>query len=200
MRYVTILMIGVLLSGLGLFLWPHGPATGQVTEQVAGSSSGLKPKAEISTDQTDPYGGVATIVQESTPPSQTRTYSSLDQEPVQYNTYSVATRRMPGGPADPELERLNQEDRTLEIESQRLVAAYRKAKEGQEQSGLRRQLADVVTRHFDVRQQRREREVAQLEERIRRIRESIDARQSSREELIQLRLEQLIREADGLAF
>ena len=53
---------------------------------------------------------------------------------------------------------------------------------------------------FDRRQQRYNEEVAQLEAKVRSLKSLIEKRQQSRNEIIETRLQQLMREAEGLGW
>ena len=65
---------------------------------------------------------------------------------------------------------------------------------------MRGDLEDVVLQQFEVRQQRRQLELERLESQLRRLREAIDKRSSSRETLIKQRIEQLVGEESDLGF
>ena len=112
--------------------------------------------------------------------------------------------RYPGGPprwpfhdwdalekSDPEMHRLLRDDYELEFRCRELVMQYRRAP-AEQRGGVRRQLKDLVDRHFDVRQQRRLLEVKRLEEELQRLREAINQRNEAREELVGERISELL--------
>jgi hypothetical protein len=65
---------------------------------------------------------------------------------------------------------------------------------------LTSRLRDVLTRHFDVRQQIREREIAKLQERVEALRKQVDERTRQREKIIEDRLNQLMSDTDRQAW
>lgn len=101
--------------------------------------------------------------------------------------------------ADPEMFRLLRADEELEEQTHRLAMQYRRAPEAEKEQ-IRKELTALVTKHFEVRQQRRLLEVRRLEDELRRLRETIERRQAHREEIIQNRLRELLGPDDVLRF
>jgi septum formation topological specificity factor MinE len=77
-----------------------------------------------------------------------------------------------------------------------LVERNRHAREPEEQEELKRALAEVVEKHFQVRQERRELELRHLEQQLDRLREAIKKRAESRELIIRQRISQLLGDND----
>jgi DNA repair exonuclease SbcCD ATPase subunit len=95
---------------------------------------------------------------------------------------------------NPELYELRREDLLLARESRELVRELqqvRRADGEAEAERIRERLRDVVTRHFEVRQALRERELEQLERRLEALRDELEQRREERDELIEQRLEEL---------
>ena len=65
---------------------------------------------------------------------------------------------------------------------------------------LKKQLEDLVAKHFDVRQQRRALELKRLEAELQRLREAMERRQKAREKLIQERVTDLVGHEEEPAF
>jgi hypothetical protein len=65
---------------------------------------------------------------------------------------------------------------------------------------VRAELAEVIAKHFDIRQGIRESELRDIEARVTRLRDALERRQNAREEIIQRRLEQLLSDAQGVGF
>lgn len=100
---------------------------------------------------------------------------------------------------DPDMFQLLRRDTELEEQTQRLAAQYRQAPEA-EKEHLRKELEELVGKHFDVRQERRLLEVRRLEQELKRLRETIEKRQSAREKIIENRLRELLGQEDILRF
>ena len=95
---------------------------------------------------------------------------------------------------DPAMYELRIEDLRLAHESRRLARRIGMAKEAgkdDEAERLTDQLAETLEHHFDIRQQIRERELADLEARVERLREQLEQRADNRDDLIEQRLQQL---------
>lgn len=96
--------------------------------------------------------------------------------------------------SEPEAYELHLDDMRLGAESERLAREYREADRDNDLgrvADLRRELKDVVTRHFDVRQRIKERQLARLEEMVKRLRDQIDERREQRPVLIDGRMDEL---------
>jgi hypothetical protein len=91
--------------------------------------------------------------------------------------------------ADQELER-----RTFE-KSQQLRRAG-----GDQRESLRKELNEVVSRHFEVRQQRRELMLQRMEKELSRMREELKKRSELREQIVNRRLSELTGERGDLDF
>jgi hypothetical protein len=103
-------------------------------------------------------------------------------------------------PDDPEMQKLNNEEAHLEAQARDISAHYRTTTIETERDKLRGELEDIVLQQFEVRQERRQLELQRLELQLTRLREAIDKRTSSRDELIKQRIEQLVGEEPGLGF
>lgn len=104
------------------------------------------------------------------------------------------------GPDDPEMQKLNAQEAHLEREAREISAHYRMTTIETERDKLRGDLEDIVLQQFEVRQQRRQVELERLEHQLKRLREAIDKRTNSRDELIKQRIEQLVGEESDLGF
>ena len=87
-----------------------------------------------------------------------------------------------------------------EGEAQNLLAKYTKSTDEKARAETRAALAKVLERQYDLRQKAAESEVAQLEAQVQRLRDLIQKRQQARQEIVQKRLDQLLREAEGLGW
>ncbi len=83
--------------------------------------------------------------------------------------------------------RLERTTRDLSRDYRRALEAGRKAQADK----IRQELAARLQEHFDVRQRMRERELHAIEQRLAQMRQSLEERRNSRDQLIQQRLDQL---------
>jgi hypothetical protein len=115
---------------------------------------------------------------------------------------------VPGG-ARIDMERLRQDDPEMyalllsdqQLEEQTLDAAdeLRRAPSEQREK-LRMQLSDLVNKHFDVRQQRRELQLKRMEAELGRLRGAIKERNDTRDKIIEERMTELTGSAKNLGF
>ena len=94
---------------------------------------------------------------------------------------------------------MNGEEFQLAQESEKLVKQLGKA-EGENKDKIKSKLTDTLGKQFDVRQKRHEAEIAALEAQIKKLKEMVQKRQENRREIIGKRLDQLVREAEGLGW
>ena len=91
-----------------------------------------------------------------------------------------------------------------DIEAQQQVQSLLKklseAKEEATKTDLQKKLTEALGKQFDIRQEAREKELKELEERVKRLRETLEKREKAKESIVKNRLEQLLREADGLGW
>jgi len=100
---------------------------------------------------------------------------------------------------DPEMYQLLVEDNRLDREASALARRVREAK-STDREKLRAELAVVVNKHFDVRQQRRELSLKRMEEELKRLREAIESRSKGRDDVVQRRITELVGADKNLEF
>jgi septum formation topological specificity factor MinE len=100
---------------------------------------------------------------------------------------------------DPEMHALFVEDEKLDRQTLELASRLRRAA-ADSRDKLREELADVVTRHFETRQKRRELQLKRMEEEIERLRAAIAERNKAREKIVADRIEELTGDANPLEF
>jgi hypothetical protein len=110
------------------------------------------------------------------------------------------TGRFPRPPIDPETRALNEQEQKIDQDVQRIVVQYKPAADKETRAKLKKQLEDLTSQQFDVRQQSRELEIKRLETELTRIRESIQKRTENRDQIIKRRVAQLVHEEDDLEF
>jgi len=106
---------------------------------------------------------------------------------------------MPGEP-DAALQAEQEALAEQENETQRLVSEYRQTEDEKERGWIAGELSKAIAKHFDIRQETRERELKQLEAQVRRLRELHDKRTKEKGQIVQDRVRQLLRDADGLGW
>lgn len=109
-------------------------------------------------------------------------------------------RGLPAEGADEESVKLMQDNARLSAEIQQLAAGLRDVDDEEKRVQTEEQLNRKVAEQFDVRQRMRERQLAALEEQVRRLRGVHDERGMQRDRIINDRVQQLVREAQGLGW
>jgi hypothetical protein len=94
---------------------------------------------------------------------------------------------------------MDMEEYELARKTTELTMRYRHAPAEQREQ-MKKELTDLVNRHFEVRQQRRELQLKRLEEELQRLRESIQARNEAREQIVNRRIAELLGDKDDLSF
>lgn len=95
---------------------------------------------------------------------------------------------------------LRQADQRFGQSTRDLIAKYQETTDPDQRETVREELNDVLTKHFDVRQQIRARELEELEAQVRRLRELHDRREEEKDQIVRDRLQQLLRDAEGLGW
>ncbi len=94
---------------------------------------------------------------------------------------------------------MQEQEQNLDRRSLEFAEQLRRAQDDGSRPELRGQLAEVVEQHFQLRHERREREIQRLEQQLERLRDSMRKRSERRAEIIQQRVNQLSGE-DDLSF
>lgn len=100
---------------------------------------------------------------------------------------------------DPEMYELEKSDRELDRQTLDLSEQYRRAPVDKREA-LQKQLAEAVSKHFDVRQSRRKLHLKRLTDELEKLRESIERRNDVRDQIIGKRVSELMGKEDDLAF
>ena len=74
------------------------------------------------------------------------------------------------------------------------------AKSDGDRETIKGQLAKVLEEQFDQRQKRHEEEIKQLEAQIKKLKDLVNKRQENRREIIGARLNQIVKESQGLGW
>lgn len=100
---------------------------------------------------------------------------------------------------DPEMAALQRSDYDLEEQTQELAEQLRSAKK-EDKEKLRAQITEVISKHFDVRQSRRDLQIKRMEDELKKLREAMTKRNDSRDQIIKRRLAELAGSEDDLGF
>jgi 2-oxoglutarate dehydrogenase complex dehydrogenase (E1) component-like enzyme len=100
---------------------------------------------------------------------------------------------------DPDMFKLLKQEDDLDRQTQELSMQYRRAPAAQ-RDGLKKQVEKVVGQQFEVRQERRQLELKRLEGELQRLREAIEKRTKSREQLVGKRVAELLGQDEDSGF
>ncbi|HWY88937.1 MAG TPA: hypothetical protein VNX28_19645 [Gemmataceae bacterium] len=125
-----------------------------------------------------------------------------------FSNHPIATGAQPlytfnfdrGDGQDPEIRKLHNEEATLEREAAGVVKEYIKTDNEAQRGKLKTKLSDVLAKEFDLQQKRREIELARLETHMKKLRDMMNKRNTARRTIVEQRLDQLLREAEGLGW
>jgi replicative DNA helicase len=100
---------------------------------------------------------------------------------------------------DPEMYQLEMSDQQLEREIAGLTQQLRRAPR-EKRDELKIQIKQLVEKHFDVRQSRRQLHVKRLQEDLEKLKQAIDRRNELRPQVIERRVAELVGEESALDF
>jgi hypothetical protein len=100
---------------------------------------------------------------------------------------------------DPEMMEFMRKEADLENQSAGLVEKYRRASES-ERGEIQKQLEKLVSDQFDLRQERRQKELKKFEEQIKKLRETIEKRQKAKTDIVDRRVKELLGQDDDIRF
>jgi len=94
---------------------------------------------------------------------------------------------------------MSPEEAQLAHQCDSLVRELAKA-EGAEKDKLKAKLTEAIDKQFDLRQKRHETEIASLESQLKKLKDMVQKRQENRKDIVGKRLEQLVRDSEGLGW
>jgi hypothetical protein len=100
---------------------------------------------------------------------------------------------------DPEMHDLLVADNDLDRQALEKAGQLRNAT-SESRDKLKAELAEIVGKHFEARQKRRELQLKRMEEEIQRLRDAIQARNEAREDIVNKRITELTGDANPLDF
>jgi hypothetical protein len=119
----------------------------------------------------------------------------------------ITSRSLPSNPAVPLTNyalgwvmSAPQEEVNLANEANQLIQQLGEAKSDSDRDKIKTKLSEVLEKQFDQRQKRHEQEIEHLEAQIKKLKDLIQKRQENRREIIARRLDQILRESQGLGW
>jgi hypothetical protein len=103
-------------------------------------------------------------------------------------------------PQDPELSALLKEESKSAAEAARSMKDYAAADNEDKRAKIKTKVQEALGKQFDAQQKRRDLELTRLEAQTKKLRELMKKRSDARTTIIEKRLDQLLREADGLGW
>ena len=88
----------------------------------------------------------------------------------------------------------------LSHQAEQLAQQLAAAKSDSDRDKIKDQLSDLLGKQFDQRQKRHQEEIKQLEDQIKKLKDLVDKRQENRREIISRRLDQIVKESQGLGW
>jgi hypothetical protein len=95
--------------------------------------------------------------------------------------------------------RVQHEEVEYAQKSESLVKQLAKA-EGEKREKIKDQLTETLGKQFDARQKRHKAEIKALEDKLKKLKDLVQKREENRREIVSKRLEQLVRDAEGLGW
>jgi hypothetical protein len=92
------------------------------------------------------------------------------------------------------------EEQQLAHQANELARQLRDPKTDADKDKLKARLAETLEKQFDMRQKRHTTEIENLEAQVKKLKELVQKRQEARRDIINKRMDQLQREADGLGW
>jgi hypothetical protein len=138
-------------------------------------------------------------------------WPAVGQAPAEKDYYSSQTldtggnhslwyNRYGRGGRDPELNKLLVAESNAEREVSGLVREYSRKEDDKERAKIKEKLSAALSKQFEAQQKRREHELAKVEAQVKKLRELMKKRGEERKTIIDRRLDQLMREAEGLGW
>ncbi len=98
---------------------------------------------------------------------------------------------------DPERFKLLKEDAELDLKIKGLVRKFKTEKDGEQKEALRKEITELCTKHFDVRQQRRELDLARMKAWLNQMEQGIEKSRQNKDKIIEQRINSLLDDSLG---
>ena len=181
-RWLAVMSLAALVAGLGV--WQRTSLAQQPVAPAPVRALPPQPVGEV------PAGAVPTAPSakpvQLTPPAAPAPPASIFYVPSAATTSNYMVFGSPAAQQDGEV--------------RRLMDHYRATKDENERARIAKELPGLIAMQFDARQEARERELKQLEDQLQKLKELHAKRGQQKEQIIDERVRQLLREADGLGW
>jgi hypothetical protein len=104
------------------------------------------------------------------------------------------------GAGHPTVWTLSGEEAGLSHQAEQLAQQLASAKSDSDRDKIKSQLTETLEKQFDQRQKRHEQEIKALEAQVKKLRDLVEKRQENRREIISSRLNQILKESQGLGW
>jgi hypothetical protein len=105
-----------------------------------------------------------------------------------------------GRPRDPEMVKLLEAEGKADQEVQKLMTDYKRTEDAEERGKIKTKLIEALSKQFDAQQKRRDLELSRVEAQLKKLRELMKKRGEERKTIIDRRVDQLVRDAEGLGW
>ncbi|QEH31779.1 hypothetical protein OJF2_02440 [Aquisphaera giovannonii] len=95
---------------------------------------------------------------------------------------------------------LSAKEASIAQEADSLARQLESADSDAKRSDLKAKLSEALGKQFDLRQERHQKEIEALEAQVKKLKDLVDKRKENRSEIISRRLDQVVRDAQGLGF
>jgi len=167
-------------------------ARGQDTRPVAGGAAPVGGDTPASEGQSSARESAPSVGLSGTAPARPR-YNLLYGNSGTSNHPVARLFELSGG-------QLQQADAQLTQQTEALASQYGEASKDEDREKIKAELSELLAKQFSIQQQIREDEVAQIEARVKKLRELIEKRKAAQQSIIKQRFEQLLRDAEGLGW
>jgi hypothetical protein len=114
------------------------------------------------------------------------------------NPFGLPT--MMGQHRDPEMVKLINEESKANQEVHGLLRDYKRTEDADKRGEIKTKLTAALAKQFDAQQKRRDLELARVEAQLKKLRELMKKRGDERKTIIDRRVDQLVRDAEGLGW
>jgi hypothetical protein len=105
-----------------------------------------------------------------------------------------------GKPQDPEMAKIHEAEASAHREVQSLMREYKATEDADKRDKIKTKLSAALAKQFDAQQKRRDLELTRVETQLKKLRELMKKRGEERKTIIERRVDQLVRDAEGLGW
>jgi hypothetical protein len=105
-----------------------------------------------------------------------------------------------GQPRDPEMAKILNAEASADREVKSLMREYKRTEDADARGKIKTKLTAALAKQFDAQQKRRDLELTRVEAQLKKLRDLMKKRGEERKTIIDHRVEQLVRDAEGLGW